>query len=177
MLFRSRSPGEIELTQSGAVFGSPAYMAPEQVEARHHEIGPATDVYALGIILYQMVTGHRPFEGSAASIFGQIVSRIPAPPSSLRRDLPPEIDAVCLKAIAKSPSERHASAAHFAEDLARILTTSSDLSPTMSFRPHLSASTGSVSEHDSDTPSSTARARSWKRCWCITVPICIGPAA
>ncbi len=155
-LARRQSPGEVELTQSGAVFGSPAYMAPEQVEARHHEIGPATDVYALGIILYQILTGQRPFEGSAASIFGQIVSRTPTPPSSLRHDLPPEIDAICLKALAKSPSQRHASAASFADDLSRFLARSGDLSPTMSFRPDLdskSTSTGPISEHDSETPS------------------------
>lgn len=159
-LARRRSPGEVELTQTGAVFGSPAYMAPEQVEARHQEIGPATDVYALGVILYQMVTGHRPFEGSAASIFGQIVSRTPAPPSSFCRDLPPEIDAICLKAIAKSPSDRHVSAADFAEDLARCLARSGDLSPTISFHVDLeSRSTGSVSEHDSDAPSASRSRR------------------
>ena len=160
-LARRRSPGEAELTQSGAVFGSPAYMAPEQVEARHHEIGPATDVYALGIILYQLVTGHRPFEGSTASIFGQIVSRTPAPPSSLRRDLPPDLDAICLKALSKSPSQRHASAAEFAEDLTRFLARSGDLSPTMSFRPDPdSKSTGSKSgsDHASDV-SSASRSR------------------
>ncbi len=155
-LARRRSAGEAELTQSGAVFGSPAYMAPEQVEARHNEIGPATDVYALGVILYQLLTGHRPFEGSAASIFGQIVSRPPASPSSFRSDLPPEIDAICLKALAKSPSERHASAAEFADELARFSDMPRDLSPTISFRPDLdsrSAGARSGSDRDSDTPS------------------------
>ncbi|MBC7816240.1 MAG: protein kinase [Planctomycetaceae bacterium] len=155
-LARRRKAGEAELTQSGAVFGSPAYMAPEQVEARHHEIGPATDVYALGIILYQLVTGHRPFEGSAASIFGQIVSRPPAPPSSLRPDLPPDMDFICLKAIAKSPSQRHASAEAFADDLAQFLARSGDLSPTMSFRlDHDSGSAGgrAIPGHDSGSAS------------------------
>ena len=84
-LARRESAGEIDITQSQAVLGSPAYMAPEQVEARHDEVGPATDVYAMGVILYQMVTGQRPFQGSMASIFGQIVSREPDPPSNFMR--------------------------------------------------------------------------------------------
>ncbi|MFM9963039.1 MAG: protein kinase domain-containing protein [Planctomycetaceae bacterium] len=133
-LARRQKAGEVELTQSGAVIGSPAYMAPEQVEARHQEIGPATDVYAMGIILYQAVTGKRPFEGSVASIFGQIVSREPDPPSKHLPELPPVFDAVCLKAIAKSPTQRYASAAIFANELLRLLGTTSELSPTISFR-------------------------------------------
>ena len=120
-LARHRKSGEADLTRSGAVLGSPAYMAPEQVEARHDEIGPATDVYALGLILYQMLTNTRPFEGSVASIFGQIVSREPSPPSQIRPELSAIIDAICLKALAKSPSHRHASASEFATDLDRAL--------------------------------------------------------
>ncbi len=158
-LARRQIAGEVELTQTGAVFGSPAYMAPEQVEARHHEIGPATDVYALGIILYVMVTGHRPFEGSAASIFGQIVSRTPAPPSSLRRDLPAEIDEICLKAIAKAPAERHASAADFAEELARFLGRAGDLSPTMSFRVDLDSESASFDSESEQKGSAVSLSR------------------
>ncbi len=152
-LARRQRTGEAELTHSGAVFGSPAYMAPEQVEARHHEIGPATDVYALGIILYQMVTGIRPFDGSAASIFGQIVSQRPEPPSKLRRELPLEIDAICLKAIEKSPAKRHDSAAEFAADLSRFLTKSGDGSLTISFQPDKAARPATTSDR-SDTPGS-----------------------
>ena len=172
-LARLHKAGEIELTQTGAVFGSPAYMAPEQVEARHHEIGPATDVYALGVILYQMVTGQRPFEGSPASIFGQIVSRTPAPPSKLRRDLPPEFDAICLKAISKSPTQRHVSAAEFADELSRFMARSGDLAPTMSFHPdHDSgfAGSGSASGHDSD-PASVSRSRREAELRQVTVAI------
>lgn len=172
-LARRQKAGEIELTQSGAVFGSPAYMAPEQVEARHHEIGPATDVYALGVILYFLVTGQRPFEGSPASIFGQIVSRQPDPPSKWRRDLHAEIDAICLKALSKSPTQRHASAEEFAEELARFLSRSSDLSPTATFRPNLdseSARTDAGLGQDSDF-SSTNRARREAELRQVTVAI------
>ncbi len=133
-LARRQKAGEVELTQSGAVIGSPAYMAPEQVEARHHEIGPATDVYAMGVILYQMVTGKRPFEGSMASIFGQIVSRVPDAPSKLRGDLPAEIDRICLKAISKLPSQRHTSAREFAADLSRLLANYGEQALTVSLQ-------------------------------------------
>ena len=132
-LARRKSTGEVDLTQTGAVFGSPAYMAPEQVEARHDEIGPATDVYALGVILYQLVTGHRPFQGSVMSIFGQILSNVPDPPSKWRQDLPLELDSICMKALAKSPSERHASAAKFAEELSYLVNPAGSDVKTISY--------------------------------------------
>ena len=167
-LARRRKEGEAELTQKGAILGSPAYMAPEQIQARHDEIGPATDVYALGVILYQMVTGHRPFEGTIASMFGQIVSRQPDPPSRLRPELPPEIDAICLKAIAKSPSQRHASATEFAEDLSQILAKFSDTSPTILIRP--GPNLGSPSDPDSDA-STASRSRREAELRQVTVAI------
>ena len=150
-LARRQKIGEVELTQAGAVLGSPAYMAPEQVEARHQEIGPATDVYAMGIILYESVTGRRPFEGSPASIFGQVVSREPDPPSNWRPELSPEIDAICLKAISKSPSQRHASAAAFADDLSRLMDGSGEMALTMNFRPDPNSGVIAVLAGDSST--------------------------
>ena len=136
-LARRQREGEVELTQSGAVIGSPSYMAPEQVEARHHEVGPATDVYAMGVMLYQMVTGKKPFEGSMASVFGQIVSRMPDAPSKLRPELPAALDRICLKAISKLPSDRHATAAEFASDLSRLLEALGDEAPTVSLQHEL----------------------------------------
>ena len=162
-LARRQKAGEAELTHRGAVMGSPAYMAPEQVEARHQEVGPATDVYAMGVMLYQMVTGQRPFEGSVASIFGQIVSREPDPPSTLRRGLPPEFDAVCLKALSKSPSNRHASAGALSDDLSRLLINhSGEMSPTLNFLPGPqfgAADSRSASEPGSDSASDSRSRR------------------
>ena len=154
-LARRKSSGEADLTQAGAVFGSPAYMAPEQVEARHDEIGPATDVYALGVILYQIVTGHRPFQGSVASIFGQIVSNVPDPPSKWRQDLPPELDSICLKALAKSPSQRHASAAKFAEELSYLVNPAGSDVKTISYhsRPEDDSAAGAEADSTSNNRS------------------------
>ncbi|MBC7816241.1 MAG: serine/threonine protein kinase, partial [Planctomycetaceae bacterium] len=76
-LAQRQSLGEAELTHSGAILGSPSYMSPEQVESRRDEIGPRSDVWALGVILYQMLSGRRPFEAVGPAVFGQIVSHDP----------------------------------------------------------------------------------------------------
>ncbi len=156
-LARRKSTGEVDLTRTGAVFGSPAYMAPEQVEARHDEIGPATDIYAMGVILYQLVTGQRPFQGSVMSIFGQILSNVPDPPSKWRRDLPPELDSICLKALAKSPSERHASAAEFAEELSYLVNPAGSDLKTISY--HSRSDAGSAPGGESDSASNSRSRR------------------
>ena len=154
-LARRKTTGEANLTQTGAVFGSPAYMAPEQVEANHDEIGPGTDVYAMGVILYQLVTGHRPFQGSVMSIFGQIVSKLPDPPSKWRPDLPPELDSICLKALAKTPSQRHASAAMFAEELSCLMNSSGSDVKTITYRsrPEIESAAGEEMDNSSHTRS------------------------
>jgi serine/threonine protein kinase/tetratricopeptide (TPR) repeat protein len=156
-LARRKKAGEVELTQRGDVFGSPAYMAPEQVEARHDEIGPATDVYALGVILYQMVAGRRPFEGSQMSMFGQILACAPPPPSQFRPELSPEIDAICLKALSKAPAQRHTSAASFADHLSRLLNRPGGESRTISI--HSGLDSAALSERHGDAPSTSRSKR------------------
>jgi len=105
---------EAELTHSGLIIGSPAYMAPEQVKSEHDQIGPRTDVYALGVILYQLLTRRRPFEGAGLSVLGQISSgQRPLPPSKLA-DVNPRLEAICLKAMAHRIEDRYQSAAELA---------------------------------------------------------------
>ena len=159
-LARLHKAGEVELTHTGTVMGSPAYMSPEQVESRLSEIGPATDIWALGIILYQSVTGTRPFDGSLGSIFAQIVSREPAPPSTLRGELSAAFDAVCLKAISKAPSKRHASATEFANDLSRLLAGADDLSPTIQFRAGINAGAAGTGADSPDSSDGSSASRS-----------------
>ncbi len=131
--------GEIELTRTGALVGSPAYMAPEQVEGHVNEIGPAADTYALGVILYQLLTGRRPYEGSMASVIGQIVHKDPTPPRELNGAINPALEAVCLKAMAKRIEDRFASAAALAEALA--LSGPSEDSAAPGIRPGLRSET------------------------------------
>jgi predicted Ser/Thr protein kinase len=108
-LARRLRPGDARLTVSGQPLGSPAYMAPEQAAGAVGDIGPACDIYSLGVILYQLLTGRLPFEGSMAEVLGQIVSRRPEPPSTHRPDLDPDLEGICLQALSKEAADRYAS--------------------------------------------------------------------
>ena len=120
-LARRSGADDAELTRTGAVMGTPAYMSPEQARGDRREIGPATDIYALGVILYELLTGRRPFEGSALMIISQVVFQEPPPPSEHRPGLDPALEANCLKAMAKAIPDRHASMTELADALGTIL--------------------------------------------------------
>ena len=87
--------------------GTPAYMAPEQARGEQEEIGPACDMYSLGVIFYETLTGHLPFEGSVLAILGKVLTEEPPPPTRYRPDLDPKLEAICLKAMAKKAGERY----------------------------------------------------------------------
>jgi formylglycine-generating enzyme required for sulfatase activity/serine/threonine protein kinase len=118
---QTRGKDDIRLTQTGNIIGTPAYMSPEQVEGEPSKIGPSTDQYSLGAILYELLTGDLPFRGSVIAVMGQILTKELTPPSQLRPDLDPRIEAVCLKMMAKTPSKRFASLKAVADELATIL--------------------------------------------------------
>lgn len=112
-------PGEI--TTTSGIVGSPAYMAPEQIGGTPSEVGPAADVYALGVILYELLSGARPFHGESALILAQVLAAPPPRPSNIRHDIPPKLEAICLRALNKRPDDRYPSAQAFAETLDEYL--------------------------------------------------------
>ncbi len=122
-LARRSDPSSPQVTASEQVLGTPAYMSPEQVSADKAALGPACDIYSLGVVLYELLAGVKPFEGNMVSLLERIVSDPPPPPSQKRPELGLQFDAFCLKALAKRPQDRWRSMEEFAQALGAFLPT------------------------------------------------------
>jgi TPR repeat protein/serine/threonine protein kinase len=114
-------PDQSRVTLAGMVIGTIAYMSPEQLTAE--PVGPASDLYSFGVMLYEMLTGTRPFVGDTASLIAQHLSAVPVPPSLKSPDVPPVLDNLVLKLLAKNPVERPTPATAVADSLGRIASS------------------------------------------------------
>ena len=112
-----------QLTVSGAVIGTPTYMAPEQAKGTSRHVGPAADIYSLGAILYEMLAGRPPFlpDDSETAITVRVLTEDPVSPAWHRPEIPRDLEVICMKCLEKEPRDRYESAAAFAEDLRRFL--------------------------------------------------------
>lgn len=131
-LARRADAGDRQLTVQGDVMGTPAYMPPEQVTGDVARMGPASDVYALGALLFELLTGRPPFVGDTFALLSQIALDPAKPPSTHRPGLDPRLDSVCLKALAKKPEERWKSMRALADVLAPLAGAGAAAAPVRS---------------------------------------------
>jgi serine/threonine protein kinase len=171
-------PGESQarekLTESGAIMGTPQYMAPEQAWGRIGEVGPPADIYCLGAIMYEMLTGRPPFTGDPIQVITEVRCGAPVPPRQRRDSVDAGLEAICMKCLEKAIERRYESMGSLAEDLQRFLSGGrvDALGETSPSEPQVHAD--EVAQEPSHTDSRTrstasktvaTRTKSWWQFW------------
>jgi hypothetical protein len=149
-----RGTGDVHLTREGTILGTPSYMAPEQARGDLAQMGPACDIYSLGVILYELLAGCVPFTGDMMAVLLQLTTDEPPPPSQHRPDVDPALEAICLKAMAKEPAARYRSMAALADVLADYLSSAD---ATVAIEPQ----TPSAGKPPTPVPAAAQRNRTW----------------
>ncbi len=116
-----QADARVTLTQEGDLLGTPAYMSPEQASGRRQAVDMRSDVYSLGVLLYEALCGEVPFQGSSVSVLHQVLHDEPVAPRLLRSSVPADLETICLKAMAKEPERRYSTSAALADDLTRFI--------------------------------------------------------
>jgi len=120
-LAKNDAPADATVTRDGAIVGTPAYMSPEQAEGRSADVDNRSDIYSIGVVLYEILTKQKPFSGSnTRTLLHRIQTEQPVPPGKIRPGIPRDLETICLKAIYKAPESRYRSASDFADDLRRF---------------------------------------------------------